>query len=145
MTKNDNPNRQPVIVAAVVAGFLMLVSSAAYRVLAARLAAPVNTTLLSPAALERLPLQIGNWAGQNVPLDEAIVRATDTGTFYATGDSTVRGLANDMLNSITTGVVFTNYLGLSNSTKSGSMGLYQDYELRLLFRQPSCLVCSVWV
>ncbi len=78
MTKNDNPNQRPVIVAAVVAGFLMLVSSAAYRVLAARLAAPVNTTLLSPAALERLPLQIGGWTGQEVPLDEAIVRATDT-------------------------------------------------------------------
>ncbi len=78
MTKNDNPNQRPVIVAAVVAGFLMLVYSTAYRVLAARLAAPVNTTLLSPAALERLPMQIGDWAGQNVPLDEAIVRATDT-------------------------------------------------------------------
>ena len=78
MTKNDNPNRQPVIVAAIVAGFLMLFSSAAYRVLAARLAAPVNTVSMPPAALERLPLQIGDWAGQNVPLDEAIVRATDT-------------------------------------------------------------------
>jgi EpsI family protein len=78
MTKNDNPNRQPVIVAAVVAGFLMLISSAAYRVLAARLAAPVNTTLLSPAALERLPLQIGGWTGREAPLDEAVVRATDT-------------------------------------------------------------------
>ncbi len=78
MTKNDDPNRQQVIVAAVVAGFLMLVSSAAYRVLAARLAAPVNTTSLPAAALERLPLQIGAWTGQKVPLDEAIVRATDT-------------------------------------------------------------------
>ena len=78
MTKNDNTNRQPVIVAAVVAGLLMLVYSAAYHVLAARLAAPVNTTLLSPAELERLPLQIGGWTGQEAPLDEAIVRATNT-------------------------------------------------------------------
>ena len=78
MTKNDNPYRQSVIVAVVVAGFLMLVSTAAYRVLAARLAAPVNTTSLPTAALERLPLQIGGWTGQKVPLDEAIVRATDT-------------------------------------------------------------------
>ncbi len=78
MTKNDNPNRQQVIVAAVVAGLLMLISSAAYRFLAARLAAPVNTTLLSSAALERLPLQIGGWTGQEAPLDEAVVRATDT-------------------------------------------------------------------
>jgi len=78
MTKNDNPNRKLVIVAAVVAGFLMLVSTAAYRFLAARLEAPVNTTPISPAALERLPLQIGDWMGREVPLDEAIVRATDT-------------------------------------------------------------------
>jgi EpsI family protein len=78
MTKHDNPNRQPVIVAAVVAGFLMLAYGAAYRVLAARLAAPVNTIPMPPGALERLPLQIGGWTGQNVPLDEAIVLATDT-------------------------------------------------------------------
>lgn len=78
MTKNDNPNRKLVIVAAVVAGFLMFVSTAAYRVLTARLEAPVNTTPISPAALERLPLQIGDWMGREVPLDEAIVRATDT-------------------------------------------------------------------
>jgi EpsI family protein len=78
MTKNDKPNQRPVIVAAVVAGFLMLISSAAYHVLAARLAAPVNTTSLAPAALEKLPMQIGDWTGQNVPLEEAIVRATDT-------------------------------------------------------------------
>ncbi len=78
MTKNDNPNQRPVIVAVVVAGFLMLVSTAAYRVLAARLAAPVNASPIPPAALERFPLQIGGWLGQEVPLDEAIVRATDT-------------------------------------------------------------------
>jgi EpsI family protein len=78
MTKSDKSNRQPVIVAAVVASFLILVYSAAYRVLAARLEAPVNTTPISPAALERLPLQIGDWMGREVPLDEAIVRATDT-------------------------------------------------------------------
>jgi len=78
MTKNENPNQRSVIVAVIVAGFLMLISSAAYRVLAARLEAPVNTTPISPAALERLPLQIGDWMGREVPLDEAIVRATDT-------------------------------------------------------------------
>ncbi len=56
----------------------MLVSTAAYRFLAARLEAPVNTTPISLAALEQLPLQIGDWMGREVPLDEAIVRATDT-------------------------------------------------------------------
>ena len=78
MTKNNNPNSKSVIIAAVVAGFLMFISSAAYRVLAARLEAPVNTPSLSPAALARLPLQFESWKGKDVPLDEKIVRATDT-------------------------------------------------------------------
>ena len=78
MTKNDRPNRQQVVVAAAAAGFLMLISSAAYRVLAARLAAPVNTTPIPAAALERFPTQIGGWTGREVPMDEAIVRSTDT-------------------------------------------------------------------
>jgi EpsI family protein len=78
MTKNDKSNQRPVIVAVVAAAFLMLVSTAAYRILAAHLEAPVNTTSMPPDALERLPLQIGDWTGQKVPLDEAIVRATDT-------------------------------------------------------------------
>jgi EpsI family protein len=56
----------------------MLVFGLGYRVLAARLEAPVDTIPISPAALQRLPLQIGDWTGREVPLDEAIVRATDT-------------------------------------------------------------------
>ena len=56
----------------------MLSFGVGYRVLAARLAAPVDTIALSPEALERLPLQIGDWTGEEVPLDEAIVQATDT-------------------------------------------------------------------
>ncbi len=78
MTKHENSNRQQVIIAAAVASFLILAYGAAYRVLAARLSAPVNTIPMPPGALERLPLQIGGWTGQKVPLDEAIVRATDT-------------------------------------------------------------------
>ena len=83
MIKNNNPNSKSVIIAVAVAGFLMFISSAAYRVLAARLEAPVNTTLLSPAALERLPLQIGGWTGKEAPLDEAVVRATDTDAYVS--------------------------------------------------------------
>ena len=78
MIKNNNPNSKSVIIAAAAAGLLMLVSSAGYRILAAHLEAPVNTTPISPAALQRLPLQIGDWTGREVPLDEAVVRATDT-------------------------------------------------------------------
>jgi EpsI family protein len=78
MTKNSNPNSKSVVIAVAVAGFLMFISSAAYRFLSDFLEVPVNTTSLSPAALERLPLQFESWKGKDVPLDEEIVRATDT-------------------------------------------------------------------
>jgi EpsI family protein len=76
--KIENQNLRPVIIAAITASLLMLVFGLGYRVLAARLEAPVDTIPISPAALQRLPLQIGDWTGREVPLDEAIVRATDT-------------------------------------------------------------------
>jgi hypothetical protein len=78
MIKNDRPSWRPVIGAALAASFLMLVFGVAYRVLVARLAGPVSTEAVSSAELQRLPLQIGEWTGQEVPLDEAIVLATDT-------------------------------------------------------------------
>ena len=74
----DSPNRRRVIVAATAAGLLMLVSGIGYRVLAARLATPAGGAPIDPAVLEQFPMQIGSWTGQEVPLDEAIVRATDT-------------------------------------------------------------------
>ncbi len=75
---HEAPHRRPVIMAAVTASFLMLVFGVAYRVVAARLEAPIDATPISPAALARFPLQIGDWTGEDVPLDEEIVRATDT-------------------------------------------------------------------
>lgn len=78
MTTSDNPNRRPVIIATIVASSIMLSFGIGYRVLAARLAAPIDTIPLSQEELERLPLQIGDWTGREVPLDDAIVRATDT-------------------------------------------------------------------
>ncbi|MCP4609782.1 MAG: EpsI family protein [Planctomycetes bacterium] len=78
MTKKDNPNNNSVMIAAVAAGFLIFIFSTAYHILAARLEVTVDTSLLTPATLERLPLTIGGWKGQEAPLDEKIVRATDT-------------------------------------------------------------------
>jgi len=78
MTKNNNPNRKPVIMAAVTAIFLMLFFGTTHRILSARLSAPVETPSVSPDALEKLPMQIGEWTGQEAPLDEAIIRATDS-------------------------------------------------------------------
>jgi len=78
MIESEERYRRPVIAAAVAASVLMLVFGLAYRVLAARLEAPVDSTPISSAALARFPVQIGDWAGQEVPMDEEIVRATDT-------------------------------------------------------------------
>ncbi len=78
MTKNNKSNRKPVIVAAVTAIFLMLFFGTMHRILSARLSAPIDAPSIPPDALEKLPMQIGEWTGQEVPLDEAIVRATDT-------------------------------------------------------------------
>jgi EpsI family protein len=78
MTELQTPNRQSTIAAAVAASCLMLVFGLAYRVVAARLEAPTDATPISPAALARFPMQIGDWTGEEVPMDEAVVRATDT-------------------------------------------------------------------
>jgi len=76
--KIENQNPRPVIIAAITATFLILILGLGYRVLAARLAAPGDATPISSAILEQFPMQVGDWTGREVPLDEAIVRATDT-------------------------------------------------------------------
>jgi EpsI family protein len=78
MMEPEGSNRQPAIAAALAAACLMLVFGLAYRVVAARLEAPSDTTPISPVALARFPMQIGDWTGEDVALDEAIVRQTDT-------------------------------------------------------------------
>ena len=75
---SDNANRRLVVVAAIIASFLMLILGLTHRALVARLRVPLNKAPLDPAALERFPLQICGWTGQDVPVDEAIVDATGT-------------------------------------------------------------------
>ncbi len=78
MTESRKPDWRPVIAAAIAASCLMLVFGLAYRAVAAKLEAPTDSTPISPEALARLPLRIGDWTGEDVPMDEAIIRATDT-------------------------------------------------------------------
>ena len=75
---SDNANRRLVVVAAIAASFLMLIFGLTHRALVARLVVFENKTPIDPTALERFPLQIGGWTGQDVPMDEAIVDATGT-------------------------------------------------------------------
>ena len=75
--RGDNPSYRPVV-AAIAAGVLVLAFGLTYHTLAARLAAPVSIVPMAPEALAQLPMQIGDWIGEDVPMDEAIVRATGT-------------------------------------------------------------------
>ena len=77
--KNENNRRRhSVVLAAVTAALILIAWGIVYRVLAAGLAAPVYTNPIQSELLEQFPLQLGNWIGQDVPLDEEIVQATDT-------------------------------------------------------------------
>ena len=75
-------------------------------------------------------LQIAVWE----VVDEASANSYNVsgGNFQASGDLDVALLANTMLDSITTGVAFTNYLALSNHETDAAtgMGLYQDYVVK---------------
>jgi len=72
---SDNANRR-LVVAAIAASFLMFIFGLTHRALVARLRA--TKAPIDPTALERFPLQIGVWTGQDVPVDEAIVDVTGT-------------------------------------------------------------------
>jgi hypothetical protein len=76
--KIENQNQHPVIIAAITASFLMLILGLGYRVLAARLSAHGDASPISFAIMEKLPLQISDWTGKDVPLDEYVVRIADT-------------------------------------------------------------------
>ncbi len=78
MMESEKPYQRPLIAAAATASCLMLVFGLAYRVVAARLEGPVGAAPISPEALARFPMQLGDWVGEDVPMDEAVVRATDT-------------------------------------------------------------------
>jgi len=74
---NDNTNRGPAVVPLIAASLLMFALGLTHRALPARLLTPLSTTPIDPAALERFPLQIGDWIGEDVPLDETIPRKID--------------------------------------------------------------------
>lgn len=78
MDTNTPAGHKSVYIAAIVAGVVVLVYGFGYRLLAARLDGPVNTTPVSQETMDRLPMEIGAWVGQDTPMDERIIRATDT-------------------------------------------------------------------
>jgi len=72
---------------------LLTVSGVAYRCAARRLDRPPAATPLTNEQLAALPMRIGAWEGVDVPMDEAIVEATDTDAHvhrtYSLGGHTV--------------------------------------------------------
>lgn len=56
---------------------LLLASGIAYRIAADYLGRSTNGEPIPSDALERLPLVIGPWRGQTVPIDEWVFKATD--------------------------------------------------------------------
>ncbi|MCP4256033.1 MAG: exosortase-associated EpsI family protein [Planctomycetes bacterium] len=73
---SDNAKQRLVILTAIAASLLMLIFGLTHRILLARLAVSVNKIPIEPAAMKRLPLQIGDWTGQDIPLEEALLDAT---------------------------------------------------------------------
>jgi EpsI family protein len=74
----DEPDHRSVTTATWTASVLMLAYGLTYHALATRLGAPASAVPIAPAALERFPAQIDDWRGEDLPMDEAIVRATGT-------------------------------------------------------------------
>jgi len=74
--KSDDRNPRLVVAAALAAAFAVFVFGLAYRVLAVRVGSPPDRTPIDAATVERISLQIGDWTGRDVPLDETTRRAT---------------------------------------------------------------------
>ena len=92
MTNQKQHKRRPLLFAAITTGTVMLVTGIGYRIVAARLAAPVEAITLSDEALARLPMKLGEWTGQEAPMAEEIVEATDTDAHVSRRYSRAGGL-----------------------------------------------------
>ena len=97
MTQNPKLNPKPAVVAAAAATFLMFIFGLAFRLLAAQLAADVDKAPINPAALQQFPIQLNDWTGQDVLMDEYIVRMTDTDAHIKRRYSRRGGLESVML------------------------------------------------
>ena len=62
--RHDSSSAKP----AVVAIAILLVAGFAYRTLSSYYARPSESKLLPPGSLARLPLELGDWRGQDQPL-----------------------------------------------------------------------------
>jgi hypothetical protein len=75
--KDDARNRRQIVVAALAASLFMLIFGTVYRTIAA----PVNKVALDPSVLESFPRQIGEWTGEDIPIDLRIRKVMDADAY----------------------------------------------------------------
>lgn len=63
--------------AAIAVTAILLCAGAASRVLESRLNRRGGSVAIAPAALRAIPMQLGDWRGEDTPLSRAVVEATD--------------------------------------------------------------------
>ena len=78
MNGNQAANKRTLTMAVGIALCLLIASGAGYRILARRLGSTEGDALLPPGALQRLPLELGDWVGRDVKMDKRIVKMSDT-------------------------------------------------------------------
>lgn len=76
--KNAQDQRIVRWAAALVATGLFVATGLGYRLVSPALSAVRGEMTAPVGLLEQLPLEIGEWTGRDVPLEERVVRATDT-------------------------------------------------------------------
>lgn len=145
MGQDDNPHHGSVVAAAITASILILACGLAYRALAARLSAVGTASPIASEALRRLPMQIGDWTGQDVPLDETIVRKTGTDGHMNRRYSRHNGLENVGLY-IAYGVTARALAGHrpENCYKGAGWTLIDRQSMEVSLADGSTLPCSVF-
>jgi hypothetical protein len=83
---NDRRNRGSFF-AAIAASLLVFALGLSYRALSGQLFSPATGTLMGPSVLERFPVQINDWMGQDVPLDDSVPSAIGAEAYINRGYS----------------------------------------------------------
>jgi hypothetical protein len=96
MVENNIKDRQ-LIASLITAGFLLFAFDFIYNATAEWLNAPVTASPISQELVDGLPIQIGSWIGQDVPIDENIIRFTGTDAYISRRYSRNQGLENILL------------------------------------------------
>ncbi|MDT8301695.1 MAG: exosortase-associated EpsI family protein [Sedimentisphaerales bacterium] len=94
---SETPKNGPVIAAIIAADILLLAFGFLYNSLASRLGQSNPVIPIDQEIVNQLPLEIGDWTGQDVPLDAIIIRATGTDAHLYRRYSRHQGLESVLL------------------------------------------------